>query len=188
MQSALWTAGSMVTGPAYLDANILVGAHVNTQPLYVSSATVVGDLLASGQPLLVSPLAFSEAQWAMIKISFYELQGQRPRGYFTKDLFRKWHSQIFGRFGPRLQAIGVWFKGLMQAGYPIDVVPKDANDWSIVLDLSYTYVDQYRLTPADAFHLALAETYARTMVTADSDFTRMTSLPRGNLLILTVPP
>jgi predicted nucleic acid-binding protein len=188
MLSVVWTAGAVVSGPVYIDANILVGANVNTHHLYVSSATVLGDLLASRQAILVSPLVFSETQWAMLKISYYELQGQKPRPHSTKEMFRKSHPNLFSRFGPRLQATGTWFKGLLHAGYPVDIVPKSATDWSMVLDMSYGYVDQYKLTPADAFHLALAETYAQTMVTADSDFSRMASLPSGRLTILSVPP
>lgn len=188
MNLAVWQPGTIISGPVYIDANILVGAQVNSHRLYVNSAAVLGDLLANQHRILLSPVVFSEAQWSVIKISYYESMNLPPRPHFTKDMYRKWHSKIFHAYGPRLQAIGSWFKGLLAAKFPIDVVPDSASGWSAVMDLTYTYMDQFALTPADAIHLALAATYAKTFITADSDFSRMSALPSGNLVVLTVPP
>jgi predicted nucleic acid-binding protein len=73
------------------------------------------------------------------------------------------------------------------AGVPINLVPSDLV-FDDVLNLAPKYMSQYKFTPADALHLAIAEKQAKTLVTADSDFNKLQkNLPPGNLVVVQLP-
>ena len=78
-------------------------------------------------------------------------------------------------------------KDWSNAGVPIEVVPKTQALWAHVVDLAPDYMQQLKLSPADALHLAFAQTHARTFITADSDFEVVrANPPAGELVILHV--
>ncbi|MBC8275207.1 MAG: PIN domain-containing protein [Chloroflexi bacterium] len=86
-----------------------------------------------------------------------------------------------------ITAVGSMMKDWSNAGVPIEVVPKTQALWADVVDLVPGYMQQLKLTPADALHLAFAQTHARTFITADSDFEVVRqNPPDGELVILHV--
>ena len=81
--------------------------------------------------------------------------------------------------------MGSMMKDWSNAGVPIEVVPKTEALWERVVGLAPGYMQQLKLTPADAIHLALAQTHAQTFITADSDFEEVRkNPPAGGLVIL----
>ncbi|MFQ5879690.1 MAG: PIN domain-containing protein [Dehalococcoidia bacterium] len=72
-----------------------------------------------------------------------------------------------------MMAISSMLGDWSQAGAAVEVVPKSSLNFLQVCDLTPQYMRQHKLTPSDAAHLALAETHAKTFVTADSDFERV---------------
>jgi predicted nucleic acid-binding protein len=171
MRYTAWTAGVAIDSPVYLDANVLVGATVTRHQLYTKAAQLIGELLANQARILVSLLAVEESLWALARLSYYELSNQRRSdAHFSQSVYERWRERIFQAHGARLEAIGVMLRDWSNAGAAVEVVPKTDSDFLLVSDLTPKYMQRYKLTPADAAHLALAEVYATSFVTADSDF------------------
>jgi predicted nucleic acid-binding protein len=171
MRYTAWAAGTVIDSPVYLDANVLVGAVVSGQRLYNKAAQLIGELLANQARILVSLLAVQESLWALARLSYYELtKQQRPDAHFSQSVYNRWREEIFQTHGLRMQAIGSMLHDWSDAGAAVEVVPKTDSDFLLVSDLTPKYMQQYKLTPADAAHLALAETHAASFVTADSHF------------------
>ena len=170
MRYTAWAAGAAIDSPVYLDANVLVGATVRRHRLYTKAAQLIGELLASQACILVSLLGVQEALWALANISYCELHNQPSKAKFTQLIYKKWREQIFQKYGPRMQAIGLMLRDWSDAGVAVEVVPKTDADFLSVCDLTPRYMRDYKLTTADAAHLALAETHAASFVTADSHF------------------
>ncbi|MCJ7510612.1 MAG: type II toxin-antitoxin system VapC family toxin [Dehalococcoidia bacterium] len=173
----------------YLDANVLVGATVRRHALYTKAAQLIGELLASQARILVSLLAVQEALWALANISYCELYNQPSNASFTQTIYNRWREQIFQKYGPRMQAIGLMLRDWSDAGVAVEVVPKTDADFLSVCDLTPRYMRDYKLTTADAAHLALAETHAASFVTADSHFKQVaTQAPPNALAVVHLVP
>jgi predicted nucleic acid-binding protein len=170
MRYTAWAAGAAIDSPVYLDANVLVGATVSRHALYTNAARLIGELLANQARILVSLLAVQEALWALAKLSYCELYRQPSKAHFSQSLYNRCREQIFQKYGPRMQAIGLMLRDWSDAGVAVEVVPKTDADFLSVCDLTPRYMRDYKLTTADAAHLALAETHAASFVTADSHF------------------
>jgi len=170
MQYTAWAAGTTIDSPVYLDANVLVGVTVKGHPLYKAAARLVGELLAGQACILVSLLGVQEALWALAKLSYCELYRQPSNAHFSQSLYNKRREEIFQAHGARLEAIGVMLRDWSDAGIAVEVVPKTDGDFLSVCALTPRYMRDYKLTPADAAHLALAETHAASFVTADKQF------------------
>jgi len=165
-----WEAGLAFDSPVYLDANVLVGATVTRHRLYKNAAQLIGELLASQARIFVSLVTVQESIWALAKLSYCELARQPSSTHFTKSIYKRWRERIFHAHTARMEAIGSMLGSWSQAGAAIEVVPKTESDFLVVSDLTPKYMRQYNLTTGDAAHLALAETHARTFLTADSEF------------------
>jgi predicted nucleic acid-binding protein len=180
-----WQPSIEVESPIYVDANIFVGTIVRNHRLYRTCVKLIGKLLANRSHILVSPLSIQESLWAIVRLSYCDLTGQRRKAHFDQGVYKKWCSKIFERYGTRIVAATSMLQDWAKEGLPVEVIPKTEMLWSRILDLTPRYMRECRLTPADAFHLALAETHARTFVTADSDFeTVPKALPEAELTIL----
>jgi predicted nucleic acid-binding protein len=156
--------------PVYMDSNVFVGAIVRDHKLYPSCAALLGNLLADQVHVLVSVVALDEALWALAKLSYCELANQRPDAHWNRSVYARWCQRIFEAHGARIEAVSTMLRELSEAGLAVEVVPKTEALWNRVMDLTPAYMRQCGLTPADALHLALAETHARTFITADADF------------------
>jgi predicted nucleic acid-binding protein len=172
MQYSAWQSGTPVASPAYLDANVLVGAVVRGHPLYRITAQLTGELLASGVQILVSVLTVEESFWAMARLSFYELTGQRVTAgtHFSESVYRRHLSRIFQEHGARMDAVTRALRDWSDAGITVEVVPKTKTAFLSASAATPKYMRQFGLTPADAAHLAIAEAHANSFVTADRKF------------------
>jgi predicted nucleic acid-binding protein len=118
----------------------------------------------------------------MASLSYYELANQPPTVLFSQSIYNRWRERIFQQHGPRMQAISSMLRDWSEAGLTVEVVPKTDSDFLLVSDLTPQYMREYKLTPADAAHLALAETHAASFVTADSDFKQVAMQAPPNAL------
>ncbi len=185
MQYVDWTPQLTVDPPVYLDANVLVGAIVSTHPLYPTCVRLTAALLTGKSSLLVSAVSLNECLWATAKLAYCQLANQHPNSNWTKSIYLRWCDRIFQSYKGWLTAVGSMMKDWSNAGVPIEVVPKTEALWEHVVGLAPGYMQQFKLTPADAIHLALAQTHARTFITADSDFEVLRKNPLvGDLVIL----
>ncbi|MDP3064919.1 MAG: hypothetical protein Q8O40_17205 [Chloroflexota bacterium] len=126
--------------------------------------------MATRSPMLFSVLSLDESLWAVAKLSFLDVvySGRGARAsHFTADSYRKNSTRIFSAHWARFNAVSSMVQDFSTAGLPIDVAPKTVADLHTILGLAVNYMRRYQLTPADAEHLAIAETNARTFVTAD---------------------
>lgn len=186
MPHATWQAGTTIQGPVYLDANLLVGFVVRGHPLYDKCAALIGEILASQLTIFVSLLAVQEALWAIAHLSYVELSHQRP-DHFSQSLYKRWLDRIISAHGARLTAIGSMIHAWSEAGVPVEVVPKETAPFIESLELTPEYMRQLKLTPADAAHLAVAKTHAKTLATADQPLARASgNVDLGGLEVLLV--
>lgn len=165
-----WQPGTAIPSPVYLDANILVGAAVTKHRLYAKTAQLLGELLASGSRILVSLLTVQESTWAIARLSWCDLAKQPANARFSQSIYQRWRKQIFQAHGTRMAAIQKTLNDWATVGVDLQVVPKNEADFLVVTARIPTYMERYRLTPADAAHLAIAEECAGSFATADSDF------------------
>ena len=183
-----WTPTVQYETPVYIDANVLVGAVVQSQPIYSNCVNLLADLLINQSRILVSPLSIQESLWAIAKLSYCDLTHQRSGAHFNAEVYRRWCSDIFKTYGSRMAAVPSMLTDFVAQGASVELIPNHNSLWNRTLQLTPGYMQQCRLTPMDALHLALAETHARTFITADSDFSSVAqSLPAVDLIVLHVP-
>ena len=187
MQYVDWTPQLTVDPPAYLDANILIGAIVSTHRLYPTCVKLLATLLTGKSSVLISPVSLAECLWATAKLAYCQLTNNPPHAHWTKAIYMRWCERIFQSYEGWITAVGSMTKDWSNAGVPIEVIPKTEVLWEQVVDLAPGYMQQFKLSPTDAIHLALAQTHARTFITADSDFEGIRqNPPAGELIILHV--
>jgi len=184
MQYIDWTPQLTVDPPVYLDANVLVGAIVSTHRLYPKCIKLTADLLIGKSSVLISPISLNECLWATAKLAYCQINHQPPNAKWSKEIYLRWCEQIFQSYEGWITAVGSMMKDWSNAGVPIEVIPKTDALWEHVVDLTPDYMKQLKLTPADAIHLALAQTHARTFVTADSDFEEVRKNPPAGELVI----
>lgn len=185
MQYVDWTPQLTIDPPVYLDANVLVGAIVRTHRLYPTCVKLTATLLTGKSSVLVSPVSLDECLWATAKLAYCQLTHNPPSAHWNKRIYLRWCEKIFESYEGWITAVGSMMKDWSNAGVPIEVIPKTEALWGHVVDLTPSYMQQFKLSPADAIHLALAQTHARTFITADSDFEEVCkNPPPGELVIL----
>ena len=184
MQYIDWTPQLTVDPPVYLDANVLVGAIVSTHRLYPKCIKLTADLLIGKSSVLISPISLDECLWATAKLAYCQLAHQRPYANWNKSIYLRWCERIFQSYEGWITAVGSMMKDWSNAGVPIEVIPKTEALWEHVVDLTPSYMRQFKLSPADAIHLALAQTHARTFITADSDFEEIRKNPPAGELVI----
>lgn len=187
MQYINWQPASPIESPVYLDANVLVGTTINGHPLYTSCVQLVAALLINKANILISSIAVDECMWATAKLAYCQLTHKPSNTRWNKIIYRENCEQIFKSYGTWITSIGNMIKDWKKAGASISLVPLDIV-FEDVVDLAPRYMNQFKFTPADAFHLAIAEKQAKTFITADSDFDILQqNLPAGNLVIIQLP-
>jgi len=184
-----WQAGTAVASPVYVDANVLVAITVTKHRLYTNGVQLVGELLASQPRILISLMTVQESLWALARLSYYDLAPQRPGALFNRSIYDRWCGRIFASHGPRMAAISSMLHSWSQAGITVEVVPKTEEDFLSLCNVTPRYMRDYKLTPNDAAHLAIACAHARTFVTADSDFEQVARQSTSeNLVIVHLAP
>ncbi len=185
MQYVDWTPQLTVDPPAYLDANVLVGTVVSTHRLYPTCVKMMATLLIGKSSVLISPVSLDECLWATAKLAYCKINNQPSNAKWSKEIYLRWCEKIFQSYEGWITAVGSMMKDWSNTGVPIEVVPKTEALWAHVVDLVPGYMRQFKLTPADAIHLALAQTHARTFITSDSDFEAIRkNPPAGELVII----
>jgi predicted nucleic acid-binding protein len=166
-----WNPCIDIESPVYIDANIFVGAIIRGHNLYHPCVKLIGNLLTNQSHILVSLISAEESLWALTRQSYIDLNNQAPNASFTRNAYKKWCAKIFATYGStRIGVVSSMLRDWSNAGLQVEVIPKTETLWKQVLDLAPLYMEKCELFPADAFHLALAETHAKTFITADSDF------------------
>lgn len=181
-----WTPQLTIDAPVYLDANVLVGAIVSIHRLYPNCIRLTANLLISKSSILISPVSLDEYLWATAKLAYCKLSNAPLDTHnWNKWLYLRWCERIFASYEGWITAVGSMMRDWSNAGVPIEVVPKTEALWEHVVGLAPSYMREFKLSPADAIHLALAQTHARTFVTADSDFEAIRkNPPAGELVII----
>lgn len=188
MRYLVWQHTQIITPPVYLDANVIVGSKVSNHPIYASCVQILANMLMAHADIIVSALSLDESIWATAKLAYLELNNLPSNSHWSKKIYKKWCGRIFEKYGPWLNAACDMVRDLKNAGAQIDFVPGTDAEFSKMLDLAPKYMNQFDLTPADAFHLALAECRAKTFITADSDFaTLQNNSTMGSLTIIHIP-
>lgn len=184
MRYSNWHPGIPIPSPVYLDANVLVGATITKHRLYAATAQFIAETLASRTRILVSLLTVQESLWAIARISYFELANQPPGGHFTQGIYQRWHQRIFTSHGRRFAAISRMLNQWVEAGVDVSVVPNTDAEFLTLTTRTPSYMETYAMVPADAAHLAVAELYASSFVTADSDFEQVAEHAQSPLEIL----
>ncbi|MBI2888282.1 MAG: type II toxin-antitoxin system VapC family toxin [Chloroflexi bacterium] len=183
-----WIPGDRLTDPLYLDANVFVGSVVRRHRLYKTSALFLGELLASKSQVCLSLVSLEESLWALARLSYYRLNRQPPGAAYKKNIYRRWAQRIFAADWATFSLFSGMAQQWRSVGIPVMSVPDDGTLPS-VSSLTADLMRRHHLTPADAAHLALAQTYAQTFVTADSDFkAQVPTSALGSLLVLELRP
>lgn len=170
--------------PVYMDANILVGSIVSNHPLYSKCINLIGELLVEKCEILLSVLCVDESLWAIAKLAYFELNRQPSAAHWNKSIYHRQRESIFQSYGSWVHSLGKIVKDWSQAGARIDVIPRTRGVFEEILELIPEYMEEVKLTPADAVHLALAQKYARSFVTADSDFDEIQQNPPAGELVV----
>jgi predicted nucleic acid-binding protein len=189
MQYVDWVQGLAIDEPVYMDANIIVGSLISVHPLYSKCANMIGKLLADKVEILLSMVSVDESIWTMAKLAYCAIYNKPLKGkiHWNPGVYRNQHSKIFQSYGSWIGSVGKAVEDWTNAGAKIDVVPQTYALFKDVLDLILVYMNDMKLTPADAVHLAVAEKHARSFLTADSDFDEVRqNPPQGNLVVIKV--
>lgn len=188
MRYVNWAPNTPIESPVYLDANILVGTIVNSHPLYASCAQLTAGMLISNTRILISIMSLDESMWALAKLAYCDLFRKPSNAHWNKSVYDRWCERIFQSYGSWIEAPGKMLTDWRKAGAIIDFVPSTDIEFESVIDSAPKYMRGFKLTPADAFHLSVAEKLAKTFVTADSDFGKIeTNPPSGDLTIVHLP-
>lgn len=188
MQLINWQPTLAIESPIYLDANILVGITVSNHPLYTTCVQLVASILIKKSSILISAISMDECMWATTKLAYCQLTNTPPNSgaHWSKKIYSRWCDKIFNSpYGVWVSAVSKMIVDLKKAGVTINLVPDEDLEFENIIELAPGYMNKYKLTPADAFHLAIAEKKARSFITADSDFNGLQSnLPSGELTII----
>ncbi len=188
MEYTDWQPTMTIQSPVYLDANVLVGTIVSNHPLYQSCVKLTAAILIAKVKVVISVLALDEAIWAIAKLAYCQLTNNPSKTHWNPKIYEKWCDQIFESYGSWITSVCEMVKDWENAGVNIDFAPSIDSEYRDVINKAPDYMRQFKLTPADAFHLAIAEKKAKTFITADLDFSKLQqNLPSGNLTIIHLP-
>jgi predicted nucleic acid-binding protein len=179
-----WQPGHSFQSPVYLDANVLVGYVASGHYLFGSCGTIIGELLSTGAPILVSMITLQEAWWGMFKHSYCTINSQQSRAQFSRSTYRRWKADAFHYHSHWIEGVAQAIHDWQEAGHPVDVIPDSKTFAPAMTSAAIRYMRDLDFTPDDALHLALAEAHAGTFVTADSDFKRAEGASPSKLEIL----
>lgn len=186
MQYVDWVQGLDIEPPVYMDANILVGSLIRNHPLYGKCINMTGKLLADRVEIMLSVLSVNESIWAIAKLAYCELYKHPPKKVtWNKNIYQNQRTKIFQSYESWIDSVRKAVEDWTNAGAKIDVVPNTRDVFEDVLGLIPVYMKEVKLTTADAIHLALAQKYARSFLTADSDFEEVRqNPPAGDLVVI----
>lgn len=183
-----WQPKIKLESPIYVDANILVGTTISNHPLYTFCVQLTANILMEKALILISMVSLDECMWATAKLAYCELMNLPSRTFWSKKVYLKWCNEIFQQYGHWINSVNNMLKDWRGAGVTINITPKTDSQFDKILDLAPSYMKQFKLSPADALHLAIAQESAKTFVTADSDFEILHKHPPvGDLMIIQMP-
>jgi predicted nucleic acid-binding protein len=176
--------------PVYMDANVLVGALVSQHSLYQSCGLLLGEMLSAQVELVLTDLVLTEAFWALAEESYRDLRGPRAAlDAWKMTTCRQFHERIFRERGAWMYAIDGLIRALDSVGYPLDVVRPNKTEWLAAMPQTHTLMENFKFTPNDSSHVAIAEIHAHTFVTADRGLRKLGSqqpTPPGQLTVVHV--
>ncbi len=160
-----YSRGAALPSPVYIDANIWVSYFIPTRPKYQLATTILSDVISQSE-ILVSTLVFSEIWWAVLEHTYNEARqsaepGFPPTRFSVRTLARhsKWLTAVAE---DRLTLVSTVINGLPS----VRMVPQAIEPLCSVPAV----IRKSRLAPGDATHLCLANQFARSFFTEDSDF------------------
>lgn len=165
-----WSSGQFLApDPIYLDASVAVGWLSTTDRLHASATAFIGDHLAARRSLHVSLLAIDETIFRLLRALVAQSRGV-PASRISLGAEMKRNPGLLAAFAPQLR---------LAVGY--------MTSWATLVDASATptqvldsWMDRCMDIGGlhDAYHLSLAEHCgARSIVTGDADFKRLSTLP-----------
>ena len=182
--------GERIVPPAYVDANFLknyaVGAQ-RTSNAQILARNVMGDLLAQGVTILVSLVTVEEAWWGTIHELYcrHIWQPSSPNAqckFERSKAERNWNRLM--QHKDELKKIVGDLQELRNAGADIRFVPEVAKSFEVCQDVP-DRMQSHSLFSADALHLSLALSHARTLITFDvNDFRRVLDPSKDLTIIL----
>jgi len=186
MQYVDWAQGVDIDSPVYMDANILVGSLISNHPLYGKCIDMTGKLLADKVEIMLSMLSVNESIWAIAKLAYCEIYKHPARKVtWNKKIYENQRTKIFQSYESWIDSVRKAVEDWTNAGAKIEVVPNTRDVFEDVLGLIPVYMKEMKLTTGDAIHLALAQKYARSFLTADSDFEEVRrNSPAGDLVVI----
>lgn len=176
MAYSTWQSGLSVVSPVYLDSGVLIAALVRKDPRYQQASFLVADLLINQVEIVISILTLSETLWGLAKLSHQQLFNQPPRTQFNPEIYRRHSEQIFQTHGSRMYMVHDTIRDWLDAGIVVSIIPANIAEMQHASQVSPDYMRKFQLASADAVHLALAQSHAKSFVTTDSEFQRAAAL------------
>ena len=181
--------GEEIRSPAYIDANFLVYYSVGSYlvpDLQTVARNVMGDLLAQGVSILVSLVSVEEAWWATLEELFCRHIWQSPPTGEQCRLNRKkahsnWAQLMLYR--SEVEKIVENLQELRNHGADIRFVP-EVGDAFEVCHNAPNLMEKHSLFSADALHLSLALSQAKTLITFDVGDFKTVADPDQDLTIM----
>ncbi len=182
--------GERILSPAYVDANFLKNYAVGAQRVpnaQILARNVMGDLLAQGVTILVSLITVEEAWWGTIHELYcrhiWQPSSPNARCRFRRDEAEQNLNRLMQHKDELKKIVGD-LQELRNAGADIRFVPEVAKSFEVCQDVPDRMQSQGLLS-ADALHLSLAFSYAKTFITFDvRDFQRVLDLSKDLTIIL----
>lgn len=184
--------GERVSSPAYIDANFLVYYAVGSgqaPDFQVVARNVMGDLLAQNVVIIVSLVSIEEAWWATLHELYcrhiWKAHAAGAQCRFTRDTAKSNWSRLM-HYTSDLEKIVGGLEELRLNGADIRFIPECEDSFSTCDNVPHL-MKQHGLFSADALHLSLALSQARTLITFDvEDFQKVVGFA-GDLTIMLLP-
>lgn len=164
--------GEEVKSPAYVDANFLVYYSVGSYQVpgfQTVARNVMGDLLAQGVSILVSLVSVEEAWWATLEELFCRYIWQPPptgeQCYLNRPKARSNWNQLM-LYRSEVEKIVENLQELRNHGADIRFVPGVGEAFEVCHNAP-NLMEKHSLFSADALHLSLALSQAKTLITFD---------------------
>lgn len=184
--------GEEIRSPAYLDANFLVFYTVGARQApdcQTVARNVMGDMLVQRITILVSLVSVEETLWGTLQEFFCRhiwrpvATGERCR-FDRRRARSNWTRLIHYRAD--LEMIVGNLKELRDRGADIRFVPESEEAFHVFHNVP-TLMEKHSLFSADALHLSLALSQAKTFITFDvHDFENVVD-PAQDLTIMLLP-
>lgn len=169
--------GKHIDSPVYVDSNVWASYFIASRPNHVIAGSALASLLVQGE-ILISTIVFSEIWWAVLEHRYNEIRQVQDPGACPQrlraSLLESSKEWLFPMAQPQLRTVSQTV-----TSFPtVKIVPTDTMPLNFVADTMVRHM----LAPADATHLSLANSFAKSFLTADRHFLGLVD-PNSSLTI-----